>query len=394
MGTEVSVIIPSYNRYPLNLLALDSLAIQTFDPSKMEVIFIDDGSTDETKNILKMYYPPFSFQYIRTSNKGRSKARNLGIKKAKGKIIIFLDAEMIVNPDFVEKHYTYHQTHPNGVLTGELGFHTLYSFAFPELNSNQLAQLEDLINQSPIYMKKFNTFIETRRPVQLIDKNDLHSQAFRKLSFFSQSELDKKTIELFGEDLKQFQTPWMAFVTANVSVRKSLLQLSGYFDESFRGWGFEDWELGFRLYQYGATFAYRRDIAGYHQEHPISNDSNWESSLTNFWLFQKKHKSIDVLAIVFILLGLYDRLDVHYILKEFKTLKVKYPNQFSSYRYSIRALLNTALDLMKDGEPVKNLTTLSGLDQQLQTILTEQDTIKTLEAYPNLVKAFDHLISL
>jgi hypothetical protein len=111
---EVSIIMPSFNKYPLNLLTLYSLERQTFDPSKMEVIFIDDASTDQTEQNLKDYNPPYHFNYIRSKTTlGRSRGRNLGIKASRGTILIFLDAEMITEPDFVENHFNYHQSAQN-----------------------------------------------------------------------------------------------------------------------------------------------------------------------------------------------------------------------------------------------------------------------------------------
>ncbi|MFP3416038.1 glycosyltransferase family 2 protein, partial [Bacillus sp. SIMBA_074] len=80
MSTEVTVILPSYNRYPLNLLTLYSLENQTFDFAKMEVILIDDASTDGS-HALEHYRPPYPVRYIRnTTNAGRSKTRNIGIQ--------------------------------------------------------------------------------------------------------------------------------------------------------------------------------------------------------------------------------------------------------------------------------------------------------------------------
>jgi cellulose synthase/poly-beta-1,6-N-acetylglucosamine synthase-like glycosyltransferase len=62
---EVSIIIPSYNKYPLNLLTLYSLEKQNFDFSKMEVLLIDDASEDQTSELLENYQPPYHFNYIR-----------------------------------------------------------------------------------------------------------------------------------------------------------------------------------------------------------------------------------------------------------------------------------------------------------------------------------------
>ena len=84
----VSVVMPSYNRYPLNLYALQSLQKQTFPSSQMEVIFIDDGSSDETPNIGSGLTTEFPIKWIRNESPlGRSKARNLGVEYASGRII-------------------------------------------------------------------------------------------------------------------------------------------------------------------------------------------------------------------------------------------------------------------------------------------------------------------
>ncbi|MEY8348457.1 glycosyltransferase family 2 protein [Bacillus cereus] len=108
MSLEVSIVMNSYNRYPQCLYSLYALEAQTFSHSKMEVIFVDDASTDETP-ILQNYSSSYTFKYIRCSkNQGRSKAKNIGIDAAEGNIIIMLDAEVIVAPNCVEQQYLYH----------------------------------------------------------------------------------------------------------------------------------------------------------------------------------------------------------------------------------------------------------------------------------------------
>ncbi|UAC47736.1 glycosyltransferase [Bacillus aquiflavi] len=230
MGIKVSMIIPSYNRYPQNLLTLFSLQNQTFNPSNLEVIFVDDGSTDLTSKIVKAFHPPFSFHYIRCEkNNGRSKARNIGIKKATGEIIIFLDAEMIVNPDFVQNHYNHHHAHQKKVITGSLGYYSLFSFIFPELNKKDLKRIAKLVESDDIYLKRYQTFLKTNRAVQMIFQEDIDSLKFRKLAYYSQLHVDRKIISKFGEELTGFQMPWMVFLTGNVSVRKELLKSAVFF---------------------------------------------------------------------------------------------------------------------------------------------------------------------
>ena len=85
---NISVIIPTFNRYEVLKRALTSVYAQTDPP--FEVIVIDDGSTDTTQEILQ-YFP--NIKYFYQNNAGVSSARNLGIKKATSNWIAFLDSD-------------------------------------------------------------------------------------------------------------------------------------------------------------------------------------------------------------------------------------------------------------------------------------------------------------
>ena len=89
----VSVIIPTYNRAHLIERAIKSVLNQTYQD--FELIIIDDGSTDNTNEVLKKYIESDNrIQYIRHKiNKGGSAARNTGIKNSVGKYIAFLDSD-------------------------------------------------------------------------------------------------------------------------------------------------------------------------------------------------------------------------------------------------------------------------------------------------------------
>jgi glycosyltransferase involved in cell wall biosynthesis len=87
-----SVIIPTYNRANLLSTAIDSVLNQTFND--FELIVVDDGSIDGTKELLKEYQEKDSrVRYIYQENAERSAARNSGIKNAKGTYICFLDSD-------------------------------------------------------------------------------------------------------------------------------------------------------------------------------------------------------------------------------------------------------------------------------------------------------------
>jgi glycosyltransferase involved in cell wall biosynthesis len=89
MKPEVSVIIPSHNRLFTLSRAIDSVLIQ--QGITFELILVDDGSTDDTRNFVTGKYPQASYYY--QENKGPSAARNLGIEKARGNWLAFLDSD-------------------------------------------------------------------------------------------------------------------------------------------------------------------------------------------------------------------------------------------------------------------------------------------------------------
>ena len=91
---KVTVIIPTYNRSRFICQAVDSVIAQTYP--NIELIVVDDGSTDETHDLLKKYGK--KLRYLYQKNQGRSAARNLGVKNAKGKYIAFLDSDDLWMP--------------------------------------------------------------------------------------------------------------------------------------------------------------------------------------------------------------------------------------------------------------------------------------------------------
>ena len=95
----VSVIIPTYNRAQYICNAIDSVLAQTY--RNIEVIVVDDGSTDDTRCILSRYGP--NIRYVFQNNAGPSAARNNGITKARGRLIAFLDSDDIWLPEKLER---------------------------------------------------------------------------------------------------------------------------------------------------------------------------------------------------------------------------------------------------------------------------------------------------
>ncbi len=96
-----SVIIPTYNRKDSLRLTLDSLAHQTYAADHFEVIVVDDGGSDDTASVMPKR-PLFALRYVRQQNQGAAAARNRGAVEARGEILIFLDDDIRVVPEFIE----------------------------------------------------------------------------------------------------------------------------------------------------------------------------------------------------------------------------------------------------------------------------------------------------
>ena len=99
---KVSIIVPAYNAEATIARCIDSILSQTL--SELELIVIDDGSTDRTGEICAAYQDE-RLAYHRKENGGVSTARNMGIRLAQGEYIGFVDSDDYIVPDMCEKMY-------------------------------------------------------------------------------------------------------------------------------------------------------------------------------------------------------------------------------------------------------------------------------------------------
>ena len=104
MEELISVIVPIYNVEKYLNKCLESILGQTY--KNIEIILINDGSTDKSKQICEEYINlDKRIVYVEQNNKGVSDARNKGIEKAKGKFILFVDADDYIEFNMIEKLY-------------------------------------------------------------------------------------------------------------------------------------------------------------------------------------------------------------------------------------------------------------------------------------------------
>jgi GT2 family glycosyltransferase len=206
---EISIIIPTYNRAETLAICLQALAAQTVPAEAMEIIVVDDGSTDDTAEVVAREKAGMAqaviYQY--QENAGANAARNRAIDIASAPLLLIINDDTIAVPDLVARHLAFHRQHP-------------------ELAWSLVGRMT----------------ISPDVPFSLF--HDLHHDASFNL-FDEHEELD-----------------WTAFFTCNLSVKTELLRTHGYFDTNLR-WH-EDIELGLRLRQHGLRVFYDSAALGYH----------------------------------------------------------------------------------------------------------------------------------
>lgn len=215
---EISILLPTYNRSEALARTLTALHHQSSSPDLYEIVIVDDGSSDNTLEVINECVAENrnSINYLGLKeNGGPARARNIGLSKCRGKVVLIMGDDIEPERDFVARHLAFHHDNPDDEYA-MLGY---VSFP-PQMQTNS-----------------FMRWLETRG----------------RRYFFNYQELqpDLEAGPLF-------------FYTCNVSVKAALLAKSGWFDESFLFASHEDLELGYRLSEHGMRLVYEPSARGYH----------------------------------------------------------------------------------------------------------------------------------
>lgn len=132
---RVSAVIPTRNRAKVVKKCLEHILAQAY--SLYEVIVVDDGSKDNTREVLESFSNFNNFKYIcLLERKGPAFCRNLGVRESNGEVIVFIDSDIFTLPNFIEEHVKIHKSHPEGVLvTGPVISISNMDEIFPERGS-------------------------------------------------------------------------------------------------------------------------------------------------------------------------------------------------------------------------------------------------------------------
>lgn len=244
---------------------------QDIGAEEYEVIVIDDGSSDFTRETALSFQDKLNLIYHFQKDKGYrvALARNEGIRRSQGQVLIFLDTGMIVGTFFLRKHFECYHDPQNPKACREIAvIGYVYGYDYNR-NSNLLRGVDyekhyqDRIMNEVI---KSGRFLDMRDPIY----------------------------EELGDALTTYPAPWTLYWTTNVSVERRVMLEIGGFDESFTSWGMEDLECAYRLFRKGATFILSRAACGIHYPHERDDDVNFKSDAANKLKCLQKHLSLEM----------------------------------------------------------------------------------------------------
>jgi len=150
----VSVIVPTYNRRDLIGEALNSVLSQTY--RNIEIVIVDDGSSDNTKEYVEKSFGDFvengTIKYYYISHSGISNSRNVGIEKASGSLLAFIDSDDVWDRDKLKLQVDYLREHPDCLIVGT-HFRNFFCGSRDQLSRESLRILNGV--RSDLYFASF-----------------------------------------------------------------------------------------------------------------------------------------------------------------------------------------------------------------------------------------------
>lgn len=261
---KISVIVTLYNRLEYARNIIQSLLYQTLMID--ELIFADDGSKDDVADVIEDLVErcPFSIKYVYQEDIGfrLARSRNNGTRVATGEFLIFLDQDVILPNDFVEK--IYEKRKKKRIISSR-------AIMSKEYQRNKIQNIFNN-NDSIDYKEIYNKVVEKTQDQEL--KKFIKKDIFYKWLY--KFKLRSRGAKIVGLIFALYKEDYIA--------------ING-FDDKFKGWGEEDDDFGNRFYKYGGiTFPVTYEYYPIHMFHPFASSKS-ESPNHSYYLQRKKEIS-------------------------------------------------------------------------------------------------------
>lgn len=209
---------------------LDFFSLQSFPHDHFEIIVVNDGTPCFNETSILESYKGMNLTIITISHSGSGVARNAGAQKAKGKYLVFCDADRVPDPFFLDGYYSAIQ------------------------NNN---------STSCVFQGR----------VQECFATDIYACDEVSIARFSRdNQYYKKIMNIYDGEKSDSPIRWASFLVGNACVPKALFMQIGGFDPQFQSWGFEHFDLAVRMMEANAIFISVNEAKNYHFPHSKGRD--------------------------------------------------------------------------------------------------------------------------
>ena len=272
---DVSIVVPTHDKAERLILALHALRPQTLSTSRFETVVVADGCADDTLSVVTQARRlGLHIRLIETRHAGQSAARNRGAAEARGRILLFMDDDILLHPGYVERMAEAVRRHPRAVIRAPVrSLRYLAPFRDPEKG----IPFDD--RASPLIAERFGAQLISRRQI-LEDWPGIAARCGHVNRF---EAMVSRVLREGPADLR-----WVGYSGSGVALRRELFLDAGGYDARFGlRWGAESLELGYRLWCKGIDFIESTDLFSAHMEHP--RKASLASFDASFDLFFRLH---------------------------------------------------------------------------------------------------------
>jgi LmbE family N-acetylglucosaminyl deacetylase/GT2 family glycosyltransferase len=254
----ISVVIASYGKLDYLQACLESLKGTHFPVDRYEVVVVNDGSPDGTREFLDAYRPPYRLVTVHTKNQGLAAARNAGIAAASGSLLVMLDNDCVLDKDALGRLWHAHVEHP-----GRMCLSTIR-----HVSIGRVAEVIAQMREGDL------SFVS--------DSGCLVAE--------DQEYALQRILRLIKVNLSRLVVGWFGAQGPSVAIEADAMRRIGGYDAAIRSYGMEDFDLAFRFTQAGGELHYVETSTIYHLDHGHDSLQLFSGTAASTQYFYRRHQ--------------------------------------------------------------------------------------------------------
>lgn len=258
---KCSIIIPYSDKTERTVRLFDSLEKQDFDPKEYELIFVNCGENDQLEKYINEHGAKIKTVCCSTPDGKAGHAKNIGLQKASGELVIFLNGDEIAPSDFVSGHYNGYKKSRKSII--------------------QFGLTKQVFEESDRFYLENRALFRTGIRYWLTEPERFGLD--KQKSYYYIKDIRLEMLEPYSYDFDKVKYKMIFTKTSNLSIPMECIKQYGGFEENYRGEGIEDWEFGYRMMKNNVDIVYNPQVAVFHlyekEKYDSKRFSEWKSNL-------------------------------------------------------------------------------------------------------------------